>query len=114
MWSFEITDNMIMVNIYVNIMFWSIAGTFHLKKTNDICLFPTFSFQAKYDSGEIIFIPHVKFGFILLAILFMSLFVFGLCKFKLNKYLGVIFVLFYIGFVGYAYVQDLHCDGDCW
>jgi len=69
--------------------------------------------QKQLDAGEITIIPHVKFGFILLIVLALSLIVFGLAKFKLNKHLGMTFVLFYIAFVTYAYVQDLVCDDDC-
>jgi len=69
--------------------------------------------QLDYDNGDIIMIPHVKFGFILLVVLFASLIVFSLAKFRLNKYLGATFVFFYIVFVGYAYIQDLYCDNDC-
>ena len=58
-------------------------------------------------------IPHVKFGFLLLVILFASLVVFAICKFRLTKHVGVPFVLFYFVFVGYAYIQDIHCNGDC-
>ncbi|XP_066924168.1 sodium/potassium/calcium exchanger 1-like [Clytia hemisphaerica] len=69
--------------------------------------------QVQYDNGEIVMIPHVKFGFILLLVLAMSLIVFGAAKFKLNKYLGLTFVIFYIIFVAYAYIQDLVCNGNC-
>lgn len=69
--------------------------------------------QAMFDSGELLIIPHVKFGFILLIILVASLIVFGISKFRLTKFLGIAFVLIYFMFVAYAYVQDLHCDNSC-
>jgi len=76
------------------------------------CLFFYFS-QEMYDNGELVLIPHAKFGFILLVVLALSLLVFGAARFKLNKYLGATFVVFYIMFVAYAYIQDLYCNGSC-
>ena len=58
-------------------------------------------------------IPHVKFGFILLLILTMSMIAFAIARFKLTKKLGLTFVLFYVAFVAYAYIQDIHCNNNC-
>lgn len=69
--------------------------------------------QEKFDKGEILIIPHVKFGFILLIILSLSLIVFVVNRFRLTKPLGISFVFLYFAFVGYAYVQDVACDNDC-
>lgn len=69
--------------------------------------------QLLLESGEMTLIPHVKFGILLLAILFISLVIFCMTKFRLNKYLGVAFIFMYILFVAYAYIQDLYCDNTC-
>ena len=71
------------------------------------------SLQEMFSSGRLIIVPHVKFGFILLLILFIALGIFASVRFKLNKKIGVSFVIMYIAFVVYGYVQDLVCDYDC-
>ena len=58
-------------------------------------------------------IPHVKFGFLLLLILMLSIVSFAIARFKLTKKLGVAFVILYVAFVAYAYVQDIYCNNDC-
>ena len=58
-------------------------------------------------------IPHVKFGFLLLLILLLSIISFAIARFKMNKKLGIVFVILYICFVAYAYIQDIYCNNDC-
>ncbi|XP_071950546.1 sodium/potassium/calcium exchanger 3-like [Antedon mediterranea] len=65
------------------------------------------------QNGEILITPHAKFGFALLLILFMTLIVFFGVRFRLNKFVGISFVLMYILFMIYAFVQELVCDYDC-
>ena len=89
---------------FISRIFWEIRPSF---------LF-FYNFQEMYKNGELVIIPHVKFGFILLVILALSLIVFGAARFRLNKYLGATFVVFYIMFVAYAYIQDLFCNSSCW
>ena len=59
-------------------------------------------------------VPHVKFGLILLLILVIALGIFAGVRFKLNKQIGTSFLLMYVAFVIYAYVQDMACDYNCW
>ena len=54
-------------------------------------------------------IPHAKFGFILLIILIIALAVFILVRFRLNKAIGIVFVLMYMVFLVYAFMQELYC-----
>lgn len=63
-----------------------------------------------YEMGEFSLVPHVKFGFILLIILVMSIFIFAFFKFRLNNRLGLSFIILYVVFVAYAYFQDLYCN----
>ena len=58
-------------------------------------------------------VPHVKFGFILLLILIIALGIFVAVRFRLNKQIGASFLLMYVAFVIYAYIQDMLCDHDC-
>lgn len=69
--------------------------------------------EEDYKSGKIKMIPHVKFGFLLLLILMLSIVSFAIARFKLTKKLGVAFVILYVAFVAYAYVQDIYCNNDC-
>ena len=55
-------------------------------------------------------VPHAKFGFILLAILFVALCVFALARFRLTKMIGVSFVCMYVMFMVYAFLQELYCN----
>ena len=73
---------------------------------------PSF-FQEAYDNGTMMIVPHVKFGFILLFILFLCVSVFGAVKFRLGRVVGTSFFLMYVIFVTYAYLQDLLCNHDC-
>nr|CAB3266163.1 sodium/potassium/calcium exchanger 2 [Phallusia mammillata] len=54
-------------------------------------------------------VPHVKFGLILLLILFICLALFLIVRFRLNKTIGIIFVTIYVGFMIYAFVQEKSC-----
>ena len=56
-------------------------------------------------------LPHPKFGFILLLILFIIVIGFVATKFKLRKILGVVFTLLYLLFVAYAMIQEFVCNG---
>ena len=64
-------------------------------------------------SGDIVMVPHVKFGFILLLILLIALGIFAASHFRLNRLIGSSFFFMYIAFVVYAYMQDMLCDYDC-
>ncbi|XP_038050397.1 sodium/potassium/calcium exchanger 2-like [Patiria miniata] len=64
-------------------------------------------------SGELLMTPHAKFGFILLGILLLTLFVFTLVRFKLNKVVGVTFVCIYVLFLIYAFLQEVVCKYVC-
>lgn len=70
--------------------------------------------RIAYDAGEITITDHVKFGFILLGILCITLVIFKALSFKLNKTLGVGFICMYVLFIAYALVQELVCkrNGD--
>eukprot|EP00041_Stephanoeca_diplocostata_P020275 m.451379 g.451379 ORF g.451379 m.451379 type:complete len:728 (+) comp21526_c0_seq1:396-2579(+) len=63
---------------------------------------------AKGDNDEVI--PHVKFGFILLGILCITLLGFKLNRFKLTKYFGGLLFSMYVIFITYAMVQELVCN----
>ena len=65
--------------------------------------------RIAYDTGAITITDHVKFGFILLGILCITLVIFKALSFKLNKTLGVGFMLMYVLFITYALVQELVC-----
>ena len=56
-------------------------------------------------------LPHPKFGFLLLLILFAIVIGFAATKFKLRKILGFIFILMYLLFVAYAMIQEFVCNG---
>lgn len=65
--------------------------------------------RIAYDTGAITITDHVKFGFILLGILCVTLVIFKALSFKLNKTLGVGFMLMYVLFITYALVQEIVC-----
>jgi len=65
----------------------------------------------EFESGGYPFLPHVKFGIILLLILTVCITIFAVSKFKLTRKLGLSFLIIYVLFVAYAYVQDIYCDG---
>ncbi|XP_070537961.1 sodium/potassium/calcium exchanger 3-like isoform X2 [Ptychodera flava] len=67
--------------------------------------------ENAFLNGEMVMTPHVKFGFILLLILVMTMVVFGCARFRLNKWIGVCFVTIYILFIIYALIQEFICDG---
>lgn len=69
--------------------------------------------EEMLTAGSLVMVPHVKFGLILLLILIISLGIFAGVRFKLNKQIGTSFLLMYIAFVIYAYVQDMACDYNC-
>jgi Ca2+/Na+ antiporter len=64
-------------------------------------------------SGALLMTPHAKFGFILLGILLLTLAVFTCVRFKLNRVVGISFVVFYILFLIYAFLQELVCKYIC-
>jgi len=61
--------------------------------------------------GTLPLIPHVKFGFILLLILVLCLMLFAIVRFRLRKIVGLIFLLMYLMFLAYAFVQEKICHG---
>ncbi|XP_033122690.1 sodium/potassium/calcium exchanger 1-like isoform X2 [Anneissia japonica] len=69
--------------------------------------------MAMYQNNEMVITPHAKFGFALLLILFITLVVFFSVRFRLNKVVGFSFVMMYILFMVYAFIQELVCDYDC-
>lgn len=71
------------------------------------------SLQEMLTAGSLLMVPHVKFGLILLLILVIALGIFAGVRFKLNKQIGTSFLLMYVAFVIYAYVQDMACDYNC-
>ena len=68
--------------------------------------------QASYEAGDMLLLPHPKFGFLLIILLFAALFIFAAAKFRLSKKLAISFVCMYFVFLAYAFVQELYCkDG---
>ena len=65
--------------------------------------------QVDYFSGKMPLVQHAKFGFILLLILLLALMFFGIVRFKLNKWIGIAFVIMYVMFLAYAFTQELYC-----
>jgi len=66
--------------------------------------------MSEFKAGGYPLLPHVKFGIILLLILTLSIAIFVVCKFKLSRKLGLSFIVVYVLFVAYAYVQDIYCN----
>jgi len=64
--------------------------------------------EAKYPNNP--FIPHVKFGFLLLVVLVICIGIFLIVRFRLNRVIGVSFCLMYIAFIIYAMIQEFACD----
>ena len=56
--------------------------------------------------------PHVKFGFLLLLILLITIATLAVFRFRLNKWTGLCFVVIYVVFLIYAFIQELlpACD----
>jgi len=68
--------------------------------------------KASYEAGDMLLLPHPKFGFLLIILLFAALFIFAAAKFRLSKKLAISFVCMYFVFLAYAFVQELYCkDG---
>ena len=82
------------------------------RNTRNDLLYFLFS-QAILEADGMMMVPHAKFGFLLLLILLIALAVFALVRFTLKRIVGVCFVVMYILFVAYAYIQDLYCDYNC-
>lgn len=61
-------------------------------------------------SEDVFFMPHAKFGFILLLILVVVYLLICFNKFKLTRSVGLFLILFYVLFIAYALVQELVCD----
>ena len=68
-----------------------------------------FLFQLDYENDRMLLIPHAKFGFILLLILFLALVIFVVARFRLNRFIGISFVGMYVLFLLYAFLQELYC-----
>jgi Ca2+/Na+ antiporter len=77
-------------------------------------LYDFYYFQDMVSTGEMVLVPHAKFSFILLLVLFIAIFLVILFKFQLSRKLAVSFVIMYCLFVAYAYIQDLYCNYECW
>jgi len=59
-------------------------------------------------------LPHVKFGFVLFAILALTLMIFSFSKFKLESKTGMLLFLTYIIFLAYSFTQEMVCRSyDC-
>lgn len=59
-------------------------------------------------------LPHVKFGFVLFAILAVTLIIFSIHKFKLDSKTGIFLFLTYVLFLVYAFTQEMVClSYDC-
>lgn len=67
-------------------------------------IYPFFVFMQ--TTGYVV-IPHVKFGFLLLLILGITLVILAMFRFRLNKWTAVCFVLLYCIFLVYAFLQEL-------
>ncbi len=67
------------------------------------------SLQVDFADGTMVITPHAKFGFILLLILLIALVIFIAVRFRLNKWIGISFVLIYVLFLVYAFTQELFC-----
>jgi len=61
--------------------------------------------------GALDVIPHVKFGLILLLILLLCLILFAIVRFRLRKTVGLVFLLMYLLFLTYAFLQEKLCHG---
>jgi len=66
--------------------------------------------MSEFKAGGYLLLPHVKFGIILLLVLILSIAIFAVCKFKLSRKLGLSFIVVYVVFVAYAYIQDIYCN----
>jgi len=55
-------------------------------------------------------LPHVKFGFVLIIILTITLILFKNCKFQLEKKTGAGLFSLYVIFLAYAFTQELICN----
>ena len=66
--------------------------------------------QEEFHDGEYDIIPHTKFGFLLLLVVFLTLIVFAAFRFKLNSFVGLCFVAMYLLFLCYAFIQDTICE----
>lgn len=51
--------------------------------------------------------PHVKFGFLLLLILLITIVTLTVFRFRLNKWTGFCFIVIYVLFLIYAFIQEL-------
>ena len=55
-------------------------------------------------------IPHTKFGFLLLFVLLLAVSTLAIFRFRLNKWAGACFIVIYLLFLVYAFLQELLCD----
>ncbi|XP_039271807.2 sodium/potassium/calcium exchanger 4-like [Styela clava] len=67
-----------------------------------MCLFESLPLPFKI-------VPHVKFGLILLLVLLVAVAVFMFVRFKLNRKVTILFIVMYIAFMIYAFVQEKRC-----
>lgn len=67
-----------------------------------MCFFETLPLSFKI-------VPHVKFGLILLLVLLVAVAVFMFVRFRLNRKVTILFIVMYIAFMIYAFVQEKKC-----
>ena len=68
-----------------------------------------FILQEKYDEGELVIVPHAKFGFLLMFVLIAVVGTLTAFRYRLNSFTGLCFVLIYALFLTYAFVQETIC-----
>ncbi|PAA48267.1 hypothetical protein BOX15_Mlig010314g3 [Macrostomum lignano] len=69
--------------------------------------------RRSYCEGHMNFIPHVKFGVILIILLVLAFTVISIAKFRLGKIIGVSFFCTYVAFLVYAFCQEFLCEYNC-
>ena len=92
---------------YVHVVMYS---TMHALLTLIVYLTVSPSLQEDYHDDLYAILPHPKFSFLLLLILFITIIVFTAFKYKLNSFVGLCFVTIYLLFLTYAFVQDTVCE----
>lgn len=60
--------------------------------------------------AEYALIPHAKFGFVLLLVLLIAVAIIFVFRFRLNTFVGLSFVVIYVLFLAYAFIQETICD----
>lgn len=60
--------------------------------------------------AEYAILPHPKFGFVLLFVLLVTVGIFFVFRFRLSTFVGLSFVVLYILFLAYSFIQETICD----